>query len=69
MAKKMCIAMVLSKTIKVEDVYVDIEMSKGIVGVMTVYESKKAAREIVGNKIPLYVVKWPGEPQIFEVKP
>ena len=53
MAKKMCIAMVLSKTIKVEDVYVDIEMSKGIVGVMTVYESKKAAREIVGNKIPL----------------
>ncbi len=53
MAKKMCIAMVLSKTIKVEGVYVDIEMSKGIVGVMTVYESKKAAREIVGNKIPL----------------
>lgn len=53
MAKKMCVAMLLRKTIEAEGIPYEIGMPKGIVGMLTVYESKKAAREILGNKADL----------------
>lgn len=53
MPKKMCMAMQVSKTLEVEGIPYKIVMPKGIVGVITVFESKKAAREILGNKADL----------------
>ncbi len=61
MANKMCVVMQVQKTIGAENMPYEIVMPKGIVGVLVVYESKKAAREVLGNKANLMEIAFTKE--------
>ena len=53
MPKKMCMEMKVRKTVALNASPFEVAMPSGVVGVIFVYESKKAAREILGKKADL----------------